>query len=255
MEKIILYLLVIVMALFSGCASNFSKFYTPWHEDNYFPANAFLKDGEEPQIINASDLDSKFREISSNWFWCIGSSGFNGAQLSEKETYMSLRKLAIDQKAKIVLWKKNYTNTETNSYLNASISGNHTTLTAATFSVKKFDYFAYLFIPIPNENKSVYTPGFSVSDLTQRDRELHKQNTGVKVSIVFKNTIAYYANITHGDIITEINGREIHSLKDYLKVYKKANSGNIWDLVIIRKGKKKKIQLTFDLFKKRMTNQ
>ena len=264
MKKIALYsLLVIAMALFSSCASNFSKFYTPWHEDNYFPENAFLKDGEKPQIIKASDLNSKFREISSNWYWCIGSSGFNSAQLSEKETYKSLRKLALAQKAKIVLWAKNYTNTDINSYAfasfnsfaNASFYSNQATAFAGTSSVKKYDYFAYLFIPIPDENKSVYTPGFSVSDLTQKDRELHKQNTGVKVSIVFKNTIAYYANITHGDIITEINGKEIHTLKDYLKFYKKANPGDIWDLVIIRKGKKKKLQLTFDLFKKKKTNQ
>ena len=66
--------------IFSSCVTTgFNDFYQPWYEENYFPEDAYLKEQENPEIIQTSDLDSKFREVSSNWYWCIGYSGFNGA--------------------------------------------------------------------------------------------------------------------------------------------------------------------------------
>jgi hypothetical protein len=74
MNKLILFVIsMFAIFIFSSCVTTgFNDFYRPWYEENYFPEEAYLKEGETPNIIQTSDLDSKFREISSQWYWCIG---------------------------------------------------------------------------------------------------------------------------------------------------------------------------------------
>ena len=46
---------MLVMCLFAiffvGCASGFKSFYNPWFNENYFPQEAYLKEGEEPVLM------------------------------------------------------------------------------------------------------------------------------------------------------------------------------------------------------------
>ena len=264
MKKIFFFTFFLcILTILTGCPKNaFFKFYTPWYDENSFPADALLQNHEEPQIIKVSDLDVKFREILSNWYWCIGSSRFNGVEFEEYKITNGLKDLCKSKRAKLAIWSKIYTKSQsisytvphTNVHSYTDIHGNthsYITTTHSTYSTSrdKFDYWAYLFIPIPNRNKFVYTPGFSVIELTQRDKEFNKQNTGCKVNIVFKNTPAYYANISYGDIITKINGKRIHSVNDYLNFHKKAHSGDYWKITLVRNGKIKEIKIPFEIQK------
>lgn len=91
-------------------------------------------------------------------------------------------------------------------------------------------------------------PGIAVADLTQQDRDNYRQNTGCLVDIVYKNTIAYYANLTHGDIITSINGTKIFSSDDFFTFRKNSNIVDVWNITIVRGGCDKEITLTFGLY-------
>ena len=263
MNKLILFVIsMFAIFIFSSCVTTgFNDFYRPWYEENYFPEEAYLKEGETPNIIQTSDLDSKFREISSQWYWCIGYSGFNGAELSNSEIETALNKLSKEKKAKIAIWSKEYTDTRNgvyslphtnyHSYRNSwGYTSSYTTTTYSThsYSVQRYDFSSYLFVSIPDEYKIIYIPGFSTADLSERDRELYKQNTGCLVNIVYKNTTAYYANLFHGDIITEINGTKIYSSSDFLEFKRKSNIGDKWNMKIVRNGTVKEVDLIYSLY-------
>lgn len=111
-----IFTLTIIMLLSSCVTTGFKDFYNPWYEDNYFPTESYLKEDENPEIIRTSDLNTKFREISSNWYWCIGDSGFNGAELSENEITEALTNLCKEKKAKLAIWSKEYTDTRNGTY-------------------------------------------------------------------------------------------------------------------------------------------
>ena len=222
---------------------------------------SYLKENEEPTIIRPSDLNSKFREISSNWYWCIGYSGFNGVNLENLEIETALKNLCLEKRAKIVIWSKEYTDTRNgvyslphtnyHTYTNSwGYTSSYTTTSYSThsYSVQRYDFSAYLFVEIPDEYKLIYLPGFSTADLTDKDRELYKQNTGCLINIVYKDTVAYYANLFHGDIITSINGKKIYSSDDFFEFKKKSKIGDKWNLTIVRNGIERQIGVTYNLY-------
>lgn len=249
-RKMKIYLIGFLAFLFVGCAtSGFNDYFNPWYEDNFFPSEAYLKDGETPAIISTSDLESKYREIASNWFWCIGYSGFNGPDLHSYEIRDDLVRLGKRTRAKVIAWSKKYTDTRSGAYTLPNTKyhsyidfyGNYhsyttTSYSTYSYSVQRYDYSAYLFVPIPREYRKQYAPGFSVSNLSQKDRERYQRNTGCLVNIVYKNSIAYYANILHGDVITQINDKRIYSVDDFFAVRSKSRKGDLWDMTIIRNG-------------------
>ncbi|MBR5966007.1 MAG: PDZ domain-containing protein [Treponema sp.] len=248
-----------VSLLFASCGTTgFADYYTPWQEDNFFPEESYLTEGESPIVIQTSDIVSKFREVSSKWYWCIGDTGFNGAELGGAEITAALTSLCKTKRAKIAIWSRNYTDTRsgvyslphTNYHTYTSANGfinSYTTTSYSThsYSVARYDYEAYLFVQIPENSKILYKPGFSVCNLTQRDRDLFKQNTGCLINIVYKYTAAYYANLFHGDIITKVNGRGFLSAEDFIEFRRTANAGDVWNMTIIRDGQEKQITLVF----------
>lgn len=253
-----------LILVLSGCysAPDFGPFYKAWHEESFFPKQSYLGDGETPLIIKTLDLENKRREMLSNWYWCIGYSGFNGIDYSDYEINDALTKLSREKRAKVAIWAKDYTDTKNgvysvphthyNSYVNASGYVQTTATTSYStysYSVERYDYTSYLFVPIPEESKKIYAPGFSVADLTQRDRDLYKQNVGCLIYTVFKNSVAYYANLSYGDIITQINEQPIYSMDDYIKFKRKARSGDNWRITIVRNGMEKEVKLIFGLYK------
>ena len=65
---------------------------------------------------------------------------------------------------------------------------------------------------------------------------------------MYKNTTAYYANLFHGDIITNINGTKILSANDFSEFRKNAEFGDKWKITIVRNGIEKIIELTYTLY-------
>ncbi|MGI5060616.1 PDZ domain-containing protein [Treponema denticola] len=260
-NRFLIYSLVLSVMFTSCVTTGFKDFYSPWYEENNFPPEAYLNEGETPIIIEVSDLNSKFREISSNWYWCIGYSGFNGAELDSSEINTALENLCKEKKAKIAIWSKAYTDTRNgvysiphtnyHSYINSYgyiSSYTSTSYSTQSYSVRRYDFSSYLFVTIPDDYKLIYMPGFSATDLTEHDRELYKQNTGCLINIVYKNTAAYNANLFHGDIITNINGKKIYSTHDFFEYKKNSKIGDKWIMSIVRNGMEKKIELIFKLY-------
>lgn len=256
------FLFLIAASIFlSGCViTGFNTSFTPWYEANYFPEASYLKADEEPEIIAVTDLDTKFWELSSDWHRCIGYTQFNGTQFPIEEINASLRDLCKKNGAKIAIWTKDYTGTGI-SYNMVPYTSVHTVVspfgsvsaytttnyTTQTYSTQRFDYCAYLFVSIPEENRIDYAPGFSISNLTNEDRNHYKQNTGCLINTVYNNTPAYYANLFHGDIITDINGTAIHSVDDYLNFIETANIGDTWNITVVRNGMEKTVQVPYRL--------
>ena len=240
--KKIFVLYIFSLLFFTGCVTTgFDDYYKPWQNNDHYPKDAYLKDGQEPKIIKTSNIEEQFRDLASQWYWCLGSSFFNDDEIDEYEVYTALKKLSKKEKATIALWTDEYTgsNGATTIALTRSI--------AYTEQIKQYNYSAFLFIPIPYENRLAYTPGIAISELSQHDREIYKQNTGALINIVFKNTTAYYANLIHGDIITNINGKKILTPNDYFDVLEKSKPGDIWNMTFVRNGLEKQIELEFKL--------
>lgn len=260
--KNIFFLCIFSLYFLTGCVTTgFDDFYKPWHDKGYFPEEAYLKDGQEIKIYHVKNVEDEFRELASYWYWCIGYSGFNGPGINNDEIHTAIKKLCEKEKATTAIWSANYTETRNGSYSVPHINyhyytnaygstSSYTTTSFAnySYSIQRYDYSAYLFIRIPQNRRITYTPGIAVSELTNHDREIYKQNTGALINIVYKNTEAFYANLIHGDIITKINGIRIYSPKDYFKVKNNSNYGDTWIMTIIRNGVEKEIELKYTLY-------
>ena len=254
-------LYIFSLLFFTGCVTTgFDDFYRPWHDDGYFPNDAYLKDNQEIKIFKVNNIHEKFRDVASRWYWCIGYSGFNGPAITDDEIYIALEKLCKKEKAVMAIWSEEYTDTrngsysipQTNYHYYTNAYGSVSTFTTTSYnsysySIQRYDYSAYLFIPIPYKNRQAYTPGIAVSELSQHDREIYQQNTGALINIVYKNTTAFYANLSHGDIITNINGKRIYTTEDYYDVMQRSEPNDIWNITFIRNGRDRHVELVFKL--------
>lgn len=263
MEKRFLFTSSILLALImSSCTTTngFQNFYKPWLVADIFTSNAYLAEGENPQIIHATDLDEKYREISSNWYICIGNSRFNGPDQSDETTNKDLTKLCIDKKAKIAIWAKEYTDTRNGVYSRPHTNYNYytnsygytssyttTSYSTSSYSIQRYDFSSYLFVSIPENERHFYAPGIFICDLTQKDRDLYKRNTGCLIDFVYKNTNAYFANLSHGDIIININGYPILSADDFRTFRNNSKTDDLWIMTIVRDGVEKTIELRYNL--------
>lgn len=250
--------------LFIGCARS-GKTYTdpfiPWYQPDRFPQEAFLKDNETPTIINTTDLDAKFREITSHWYWCIGQASFSGRRSSYERVQDRFHNICLMHKTKVAVWKETLVGTkratfsvpQTNYHTSitpygATRSYSTTTFSTQSYEVDTYDYSAYFFIPIPQEYRDQYTPGFSAVDLTPQDCAKFRQNTGSLITVVYDKTVAFYANLFPGDIITQINGRPIYTSRDLLEVRNASKKGDMWDMFFVRNGQLYRVQLKYDLY-------
>ena len=238
MKKILAFC-IFSLLFFTGCATTaFSKYYRSWHDDGYFPNEAYIKESQEPKIIKTNNIEEQFRDIASRWYWCIGYSGFYYTTISNNEIYKDLVELSKKEKAAVAIWSEEFTTNGSMSYAITS---------SVAYTEPLIHYSAYLFIPIPYKYIQDYTPGIAVSELTQHDREIYQQNTGALINIVYKNTTAFNANLSHGDIITNINGKRIYTTDDYYDVMQRSKPEDIWDITFIRNGQEKHVEILFKL--------
>lgn len=252
--------LSLIFLLSSCMTTGFKDFYQPWDEEGLLPTEAYLQMTEESSVIKCSDLNSKFREIASNWYWCIGYSGFNGPDLSDHETRQELINLCKEIKAKVAIYSKRYTDTKSGVYSTPHNNYHHytdingffrsyitTSYTTNSYSIDRYDFSSYFFVPIPEDYKIMYAPGFSVVDLSQADKDFYKQNTGCLIYIVYNSSPAYFSNLVYGDIITRINNKDIYSANDILELQKISKNGDIWNITILRNGMEKDITVKYGI--------
>lgn len=247
--------------LLSSCTttSSFKANFESFEQNANYPKEAYLQSSEKPEIIEAKNLDQCLQEQLSKWYWCVGYSKFNQSNMTALSLNSSLTKFCKELKAKVAIYSKEYTNTITqtvqvpNTQYHTYSDGTGmmrtyttTTYTQNTIYIQMYDYTVYYFIQIPEQYKSLYMPGFSVSDLTLKDKEIYHQDSGVLISVIYLNTPAYNANFSSGDIITEINGKKIDSYKDLLEIKNQTQTGDTWNVRIIRSGVPKYITLIYE---------
>lgn len=247
--------------LFWGCATiEYNDRFYPWYKDNPFPPEAYLKDNEEPAIVGPTNLNAKFREITSHWYWCVGQTSFTGRRSSYKRIEERLVNICRKNKLKVAIWDETLADTEHGTitiphtdyhWLHAqgqSYSFTTTSYRTYSYDIETYAYNAFFFIPIPKKIRMQYAPGFSVTNLTQKDREESKQNTGSLITVVYDKTVAFYANLFPGDIITQINDKTIYTTEDLFKVRDSSKKGDIWNVTFVRNGQLYRVTLKYDLY-------
>lgn len=256
---------IIIISLFAflfwGCATiEYNDRFYPWYNDNPFPPEAYLKDNEEPEISGPSDLNTRFREITSNWYWCVGQTTISGQNSSYQHVQERLANICRRYKLKVAAWDEQLVDSEHETitlphreHHSFYAHGQYHSFTTKSYRTYSYDvdtyvYNALFFIPIPPKKRMQFAPGFSVTNLTPKDQEMFKQNTGSLITVVYKKTVAFYANLFPGDIITQINDKAIYTTEDLFKVRDASKIGDIWNVTFVRNGQLYRITLKYDLY-------
>jgi len=241
-------ILCIFCIVFYGCVTTkFSDFYTPYIDSNTIPAENKLKRGEEPKIILSNDILNDGIDILTNHYSCIGSTSFNGPK---ENIVPDIKKQCLENGAKIALYQTEYTNTIYNEPGPKNYTGttgyNGQATVADVFSaagdlvgamtavdVKRYDYTVLYFVPLSESSPNIML-GFNSASLTNETKQKAGSNTGVYVTVVYKNTPAYYVNIMIGDVIIKINEYNIYDKDSMSQFIKTIKSGDKLAVTIIR---------------------
>ncbi len=202
-------------------------FYEPWFEEGVIPEECFLKPGDEPQIFYSNDFDTDIYSLRSNYFIILGDATYNGPSDSSLEKH--ILSLCREKRAVAALYGYQYTDTRSGIYS----SGRYIT----SYSIPRYDYEIYLFVPMP---KSLVLEkariGFEYRSLNASDRLNVKRNVGVYVSLVYVESPAFYANISPGDVITEVNGISISNEEQLKSIIKNLKSSDTLNITLYRGG-------------------
>lgn len=259
MRKIIrsFIFLILINILFFSCTttSAVSDFYDEWESVDLISSECKLAENEEPKVFYSSDIVSDIYYLRSNYYYIVGHSSWNGPAKGDElknETISKCKELG----AKIALYTWNYTDTRngtysvphTNYHSYTDSNGyirSYTTTTYSTnsYSINRYDYDVYFFVPYESWFIAMPKLGVVVRDLDSDDRMNLHRNTGAYIGIVYENSPAFYANLTKGDIITNINGNNILNQNDYYSFNSTVKAGDILQITYFRNGEEHKIDV------------
>ena len=257
----LILLSIFTVFLLSGCGNSYDKFYKSNAavtqklgdpRENY----EILKDGEEPKIAYSSkdNMEDDIAKLVAQGYELLGESLFVGEKDTEKNVIEHAKKVG----ATLVLLMdisegvKTQTNTimmpqtANTSYYGSYGSGSaYTTYSAPmnfTTSYERVHQEAYFLIKNPKKLKF----GLSVGNLTEKVKREVERNTGALVVAVFNDSPAFYSNVIRGDVIIKIDGIDVKSADDSVKVMAGVDvkSGSSV-LTVIRKGKIKEVVVKF----------
>lgn len=223
LKHIITLICILILVVFAlGSTSTFSNFYDPYVDAKSLSNVITLKEGEEPKIINSYDISNDYFDILSDNYTCIGNTNFNGP---DENLTNDIKIQCKKNGATIVLYNRDYTDTRSGVY---SYGGN-----VSSYNVKRYNYVIYYFV------KRIDMPKFGLllTDMNAEERKNLQRNTGVIVTVVYKNTPAFYANIVRDDIVIRINEHVINNTNDFYRIYDLFNIGDGVDIDFIRNGK------------------
>ncbi|WP_062428652.1 PDZ domain-containing protein [Treponema endosymbiont of Eucomonympha sp.] len=252
---------------FTSCMS-FSGFYQAYYAENSIPEQLLLQNDEKPQVFYSSHINIDAAEIESEHYVPIGYASLNGPEYDSREKYQrylvqkAALKLCKEKRAKIALYSYAHTDTVNGSITlpttqtskssgtiysggnSAWYSGTTTSTgsTATNYSVKRFDYAAILFIPLPEPVRV----GVNCVSLTNEMRTNIQRNTGAFVRVVYKNTPAYTANIVTGDVIIKMNDTVINNVEDISAFDRDLKTGEPVKITLVRNQKELVIDIISD---------
>jgi len=273
MNRIILYFIIV---LITGCAtSGYQKFYNPYVDVSALPSPEILQEGQEPKVYGTDNFERDIRTLKTKKYVTLGYSSFNGGYEDNKNAQAQAKRLG----ATIVLVKSKYTNTQTttstlflpdnkttyhsgtvnaysnynNSYgaygnanINANYSGTSTTYATKAVPItrnqRRYDQTAVYMV----KTNPKFKFGVALQDLTPEMRIQYERNTGAFVDLVFEDSAAFFSNVLPGDVIISVDGTSIMNTKHAQEIMAKvSSSAPSSQLVVLRKGKKKIIEVKF----------
>lgn len=228
--RIIPFLFIFI--LLQGCAvSGYEKFYQSYGEISDPSRVEFLGEGQEPQLVVVSpdQFDSYFYQMRAKYFVPIGYSSFNGAYEDTRRAVNHAKSIG----AVLVIVTSKHTETvsstvpisvpkTTTTYSSGgfysgggygSYSGTQTSYGSqtvpVTVNVRRYDQGAAYFIK--SKGKARY--GIQVWPMPQEIRDSLGRNTGALIDLVFEDSPAFYANVMRGDVLIEIDGKDVRNEK------------------------------------------
>lgn len=181
----------------SSGKTDIDEFYHIIKNTSEIPEECRLATDEEPKIFYANDLDSDFYFLRSMYYYPIGYAVWNGAAESVNKIEKNAKILCKKYGAKVALYSYEYTDTRSGWTQYGS------------YAIKRYDCTLYLFAPYEQNYIQLPKIGIEWRDLNASDRLSAQRNTGAYITVVYEKSSAFYANLSRGDIITEINGMPI----------------------------------------------
>ena len=239
MKKIIYMLTVFLLFIFISCETtelisssypnktDIDEFYKVLKPSSEIPTECKLATDEEPQIYYTNDFSSDLYYLQSNYYYAIGYAGWNGTTESVNKIEKNAQKLCKRYGAKIALYSYEYTDTRSGWTQYGS------------YAIKRYDCNIYLFVPYEKSYIQMPKIGIEWRDLNASDRLTIQKNTGAYISIVYEKSPAFYANLSKGDILTEINGVQILDSDSVFLASRFITFGSIVNIKYLRNGVEK----------------
>lgn len=250
----------------SGCAVNpYKQFYVQAYKPDAGQAALeiqYLKEGEEPRIIqvSAKDYSSEFSSLLSQSYLALGYSGFIGVSTTPDQ----LKSMARSVGATVVVQSVEYAGTTTstriesvgtvsNTYgsshvsgdVNAGIYGSSTTY--GTQNIPVTDQYRTYEVKSAFFAKYKYPGKFGVIfyDLTPEKRQELERNTGALVGVVVEGKPAFYSNILPGDLIVEVGGKQVLDKANAIELLNQnMSSSGSFEVKVIRSGSERTISVS-----------
>jgi|SaaInlStandDraft_6_1057023.scaffolds.fasta_scaffold66736_1 hypothetical protein len=243
--------LVMSLLLITGCVNNYKKFYHSLDLDQ----SDYRKniEGEEVRVVqyNKSEKEDFTKNLYKQGYTPMGYSSFNSKLESERK----LKSFAKSLQAYLVVYYVEYTHankgvvpittpgTQTtyhsgsvyNSYGGyGSYNGSSTTYGSTTnyipYNVSMYDHFA-----IYCAKRTEGSFGVRIDDVPDEFKKKHETNSGVLVTTIIDDSVAFNNDIMEGDIIYKVEGTLVtpRNLSGVLDKF----GGKDFKMELFRKGK------------------
>ena len=252
-------ILLLGAILFISCVSTTSvaKFYTEVQPIESVPEECRLAENESPKVFYSDDIQSDLYFMRSNYFQVIGHSSWNGPDENgaggEDCLKNEIISLCKEKGAKSAIYSEKYTDTRNEIY-SIPLTNNHyysdsngymhsystTSFMTNSYSVNRYNYDVYFFVPYSQSYIKAPKIGIEFRNLDSADRIKLQRNTGVLVDVGYENSPAFFANLSRGDVIIEINGENILNVDIYRSVSSKLSANDSVEIKYIRNGKEEK---------------
>jgi hypothetical protein len=232
---------IAILALLSGCASGFEKYYHPAPAERLAQAApTLIPPPTKPAVyMHSADVQADAKRLAEDGYIFIGESSFYGPANKSNQGQAVTQGKKVG--ASVVLFKSQYMDTRSGvvpytvanpnviSTVNTSgtvygSNGNSASYSGTGTVTTPGGYSTYA-IPYSMDRNTFYASywakrdpnkihlGLNYSPLDDATRRRLERNTGVRVAIVVRGTPAFNANFLEGDILLKLNGNDISDVQ------------------------------------------
>lgn len=224
-------------------------------ERNYSGASGQSVSAAEPTLQYTTSVELDRLDLESRGYRLIGQSLFTHTEYSVSYLANQVRQLALEKGAEYVLYgglfreEKVYTEYDEVRVLVSPKTDTSPAVYNTIFRPRQrvetyYDYYAYLYVPLTQEEIAATKLGIAFEDLSTAQRMALRRNTGAYVRVVYLNTPAFAANLIMGDIIIRVNGTDIVSSADLQRVLDTIVRGQSVQVTVLRDGREINLMMT-----------